>query len=523
MIKSSGRFTLAKWLIVLAIVVGGLWAVYFAKYYKPVYTTHHLPKQEVNESPFYTANFLLGTQGKTGKILGATEDNELRAIWADKDNAKGKLIVIETIKAQQEKDLQAMLDWVMAGGHLLSFNKTYLAAYQKEDNGNYETDELTEYLDDQNPLLLVLGIVREEQGYHYNYNENWSKDEQELINELADNAPVLLNNTPIVLTHDTNDGIFMPFKPLSDQLSTSDDDTAQKWLNRYHHYQHYREQAVPISYDLLGDNPAQNTKNLASLPKHEQAKLLGIHKLNDKILSSKQAVYGVKLGAGQITLLASPRMIGNPEPTLQNDSNDHPKDSKPKNSPFWQNLTHTSWLWEDNGYGYNGDLMSADNAYFFHHLTQNIRQVWFVANFDRPTLMQLIWRHLPFLAVAVLLSIGLAMLALPRQFGAVQSYREDRAFNLLLLFEELAGFLWRADKLTKQMTTTRTHLLDKIATQLPIITAHQNPNKICAIVAEHSSLDDETVYQALYGEWVNDKEFLVVAQALATLANRYDR
>lgn len=527
MIKSSGRFTLAKWLIVLAVVLGGLWGFYFFNNYKPVYITNHSPKKEVNDSPFFTANFLLTTQGKTGKILGSAEDSELRAIWADKDNANGKLIVIETIKPQQEKDLQAMLDWVAAGGHLLSFNKEYLATYQKDDNGDYDVEDLTEYLDSQNPLLLVLGIAREQQGYHYDYDEKWSEKERELVNKLnSDNVPALLDGVPIVLSHSANDGAFVPFEPFFDQLKTTDDDTAHKWLDRYEQYQRYREQIVPISYELLGKNSAQNAKNLANLPKYDQTNLLTIHQLNDKLLSSKQAVYDVKLGAGRITILASSRMIGNPNAVKKDnlgnqDNKSNENASQAKNSQFWQNLTRSSWDWDYDGYGYNGDLMSVDNAYFFHHLTANARQVWFVANFDRPTLGQLIWRHLPFLAVAVLVSLGLAMLALPRQFGAVQAVREDRAFNLFLLFEELAGFLWRADQLKKQVASTRTHLLDKIFAHLPTLVGVQNPNQICAIIAEHSNLDDDVVYQALYGEWANESEFLLVGQALTRLARVY--
>lgn len=532
---------IAKWIILLGVVLVGFWVFLWFKNHQAVYRTEHLPLPEVKQSPFYTANFLLNTQNKNSELLGKADNGQLRQIWADTDTAKGKMMVIQHLEKGQDRDLNAMLSWVQAGGHLVGFSRDVLRAYANcegyefceidSEKLNANPEFVSNYLDDENPLVLALGLATLASEFDSDkYNDEFYK----LADTFGEGLPLRLpNNETIVVASERYGEKYLNHNFLNKLKATPNLDTAIiKDLDRYEQYAPFAEQLKPIHYQLLTDDKNENLKRLNGLTDKQKEQVLKYHQFDKANFSANRMLYDATLGAGRITIFTNDEWLSNPYPTgngatTEQASSDtqtpdtQEKSAKPKDSPLWQKLTYSAY--DDNSQlVYDGRLMTLDNAYFLNFLAKDANKVWFVANFESPPLSALLWRHLPFLLVAVGVSLLLLMLALPRQFGARVAYREDTAFNLFLLFEEIAGFLWRADQLQKQVDDSRKALLETIYTHLPTLNK-ATPSVLCATVAEHSRLDDETVYNALYGEWANEKEFIIIGQAFTKLARAYGR
>lgn len=514
---------LTKWIIVLLVLaVVGLVLAFFATHEK-ITTQNYLPKDEAYLSNnFHTAEFLLKKQNKTVNRLSDDSDVPLRAIWQDLDNAKGKLMIIQEIRSDQEKDVAMMLEWVQAGGHLVGFSQSHpYDEYDPNDETNHW--EIINEAERQNALMTVLGLRFAYVGWH-------SFEELGTLSDLqSSTVPLVLPTGETIVVNSQSLGKFSnDFKPYLSVLERDDAPTdAQQILNLYYNYDWVRTKIKPYNYELLEKGKARSklTADDQQLLTTYQSK----NKAGDYFLAGR-ALYDAQLGAGRITLLASDEMIENAmpytsdfmridEPQRAKDHDQAIKDRKRQSkTPLIDALRATGELRTQSGY-YDG-LMLDDNAYLLTHLTQNARDVWFVQNFKRPPLWELVWQSIPFLVLASGFLLILGFFALPRHFGYYKTIPDDSAVNLLGFFEGLGDYYWRADKMYLQVEQNRNALFERLTARLPLLTTLTDSDDICLAIADHLTTDADSVALALYGEWQSEQEFLVVAQAFQRLAKK---
>lgn len=510
-----------KWVIILVVVLTILWIVSFFYNRESVIVSYYEPKPEAQSSRFYATKFLLQKQGKTVELLGDTDDILLREIWADTNNAAKKTLIIQDIKPEQTTDVKHMLDWVLAGGHIVSFPNEYWYSDHTDIN------QITDYYNQENPLLLALGVsanLYSPDYYHDGDDDKTKEKKSEIIDKFNYGAiPLKLpTGERIVIESDSYPRIIFnnEFTKTYDKLKNSDNTEMGKIRQFYDEHQLVRNQVKPIDYNLLTHHEPTNQQTLSGLTANEKTDILTMQSYVNDHFSPNRIIYDVKVGAGRITLLASDDIFKNP---TANNSLTHTSATPPTktttHTPFYQKLTNHDW--HDNAV-YNGGIMSVDNAFFTNYLTQNSDKVWIVANFKRPTLMQLLWANVPFLLIALGLVVILGLLALPKQFGAIRTYQDDAAFNLFRFFDEMGNFLWRTDKMYKQVEKNRMILLEKYMARLPHL-SKLNENQVCDEIAELTHIDVSVVEMALYGEWRNDKEFLVITQSLYRLERFLER
>lgn len=510
---------LIKWAILLVLLLVGLFGLYFYSTHEKITFHNYLPKDEAYlHNKFHTAEFLLKKQNKKVHRLSSESDVPLRTIWQDLDNAKGKLMIIQNIDHQQTTDVAMMLEWVQAGGHLLAFSQSRPDEYDLSDE--YDHWEAINDLNRQNALMTVLGLRFAYVGWH-------SFEELDTLQDLGSSTvPLVLLTGETIVANSQSVGRFSDdFISFLESLESDDADT-ENLLTLYYNYEWVRDEIKPYNYELF-----EKGKVRSKLTADDQ-KLLTAYKRKNKAgdyFLAGRALYDAQLGAGRITLLASDEMLENPTPyTADMIQIDEPQEAKEHDqaiqdqkrqskTPLVDALQATESQTQS---GYYDGLMLDDNAYLLTHLTQNARDVWFVRNFKRPPLWELVWQAVPYLVLASGFLLILGFFALSRQFGHYKTVQDDSAVNLLGFFEGLGDYYWRADKMYLQVAQNRNALFDRLSARLPLIATLTDSDDICLAIADHLTTDPDSVALALYGEWQSEQEFLVVAQAFQRLAKK---
>lgn len=450
--------------------------------YERVYRTLYRPVLESWQNPYFVAGEYLKTQGK--KIHwhgGESSATAFQTLTDDTANAKGRLLIIDSLEVGQTSQVQSLIDWAKAGGHVIVYAKERLDKTSLDDLEDSDHEQYDEF---ENPLLKELGI-------YFLTLPDYVKYDGQAYNFLSNcDAMLKIDNKLVRIDtvcgqlHMTGESEFVPYD-----------------------YQVFAPDMTLADLQARLGKPDDNEKALAFL-KFLQNNPSRYHPAN--------ALLDGQLGQGRLTVLADDDIFSNPYPTKLDASEITP----PTKRTLWDKVGH----YQDD-MAYDGRIADYDRAYLFHFLSQEADEVWFFANLTRPSFWAVLWQNFAFGLVALAMMAVAMVLALPRQFGRQKSVLDDSSYNVLRYFEQVAGYLWRVDKMKMQVATNRTALQKRLQARIAPLSSvaigDDMADEWCHQLAVVLGVEPDVVFLALFAEWDNRAEFLSITQALAEVEMRF--
>ena len=483
--RVSGRKII--WLAMVAILLF-LAYVLFQKYHIDQQNfdtvTVYTPKTVVKKNRYFAAKEMLGERAY---ILRGNQDSQKVEELLDEDAefAQNHALMIYNFSSQKSSDHEKILAWVSRGGHLITASQVTLY------------DDLDSYQERQNPLLLTLGITYKFLDNNYSatqLDKNTSISKQITPLRLADGQTLLV---------EADWGIF---------------DTSEL-LQKYPDVKLY-------NYAWFYQNANDMTLNYISpidtgMSESESQKIWTVANKGHNF-SPDRALVDMSFGQGRITVLANQNMFVNPnlyQNINQDDQLESPETSntsKVMPSRTWQILTEAT---DSKMHDYQGGIVNADHAYFLKILT-GMRDVYFLPDIQSVSLLTLLWENMRLTMVGLILTIILALLALPKRFGRLKTYQTDISQNIFGFFGHVGQYLWVSDGAHGILQTNRESFIRTVIAKEQLVDG--TPAKIIEILNVKTALSTHLIQNALYDSWQNDEEFLYISRNFARLTQFYN-
>lgn len=486
--KTKGDVSVWVW-VVLAVIglLIVLTAVNVQKNYERRERSFYQPISESRANPYFVAGEYLKQNNKSVHWeSGERSVVALAELVADFDNASGRLLILDQLDARQLAQATAILEWVEAGGHVITFAQKRLDKTAVDLLEDSDTDE---YRANENPLLAELGI------YHLSVPESADYRHQD------DYAFLPACGTALRL-----DGRLVVVDGHCGQLVATDTD-----------------KFVPYDYRVFKANGATGTHLQASLQallgkakNEKQAEAFTDFLANNPTSADPARVLlDGQVGKGRLTVLADNQIFSNPYGGKVSSEDVTPE----LPTTLWEKLDRTKF----SHLAYGGGISGYDHAYLFDFLSKNADEVWFFASVERPSFFMLLWQNFRFGLIAMVLMVLAMVLALPRQFGRYESLADDTGKNVLRYFSHVASYLWRVDKMAGQVANNRTTLKKRLKARVMGLThvADDDVEGFCTVLSERLNVDAETVFLALFAEWDGQGEFVAITQAMAEVEGRF--
>ncbi len=171
----------------------------------------------------------------------------------------------------------------------------------------------------------------------------------------------------------------------------------------------------------------------------------------------------------------------------------------------------------------NNAIKDYDHAYLFYQLTHTPGKVWIFFSADMPSLLALMWKHIPALllaGIAFLLMAGWSMLF---RSGPRLTPKDEVRRNLLEHLNATAEYSWRTDKARKLFADNR-HAIEQAWRRRHPQLNQLEPQGRSEWIGDKTGLSSGAVERTLYGDIATEQDFIratAVLQRLATQVNYY--
>lgn len=472
-LRDKGMF-LAIAAVMLIVVLYVWW--FLSNHHKQNETILYTPNKDASSNRYFAAERLLGAKAKS--LSGKNKQDALNELWnQDAHQAKNTAVVMYQVANSQTNTLDKMMAWVERGGHLIVANQYSLPSDKTAKDSTYQSK--------QNPLLVKLGIVYQEYGFDV------LSEQKEFVYY---RVPLRLPNQQAVV--------------VEGELGRFDTTTLKQQypfvqLQDYHLFDHAG------GFDML-KQPA-----IVNMTADEQTKMTAAFKQEKKLFDPNMALVDLSFGQGRLTVLSTAQMFVNPKVIHQKPKQQ--SDNKTINqSNVWRLLTDRS---SDKPYNYQDGIVSAHHASFLKHLTDGRQSVYFVPDIESIGFFALLWRHLPWTIIGFGVLIVCGLLALPKRFGALMVYQTDTSRNIFGFFGHVGRYLWVSDKAVGLMSKNRQALLQTILAKEQI--NDSSAQVVIPLISQKTGLSAGLVYDALYQDWQNQREFLRISRSFAQLVRHY--
>lgn len=475
--KSTGFWRQHR-LFVVIVVVAVLVVLYIwwflSSHHQQVQSTQYTPKPEVLQNRYFAAQALLGNKAQT---LQAQQGRQtLKTLWEQESiSAKQTTIIIYQTSGWHKTQFEQIMSWVKRGGHLIVANQYSLPSDK--------TAQDTDYLNKQNPLLVELGIV------YQDYDVNHS-DKQ-----------VTFDDTHIPLQFPNQQSMVVV-----GQFGRFD---TQAFSRQY-------PDAVLYDYDWFDRTHKPPTFKIppTNLTTKQQEQMLSAIGQSEHLFHPTSALVDMQIGQGRLTVLSDADMFANPHAGIEiSRQKDKTTD---KQADIFALLTNAA---PSKKHNYYGGIASVNHAALLMHLTHERQQVYLVPDIEATDFLALLWRHLSWTMLGLMLTVVLALLALPKRFGPTKHYQTDTSRNIFGFFAHVGQYLWVSDQAAGVLAANRQALLQIILAKEQ--SHDMTPEHIVSLVSQKTGLSAGLIYEALYQKWQNQIEFLRISRSFAHVAKHY--
>jgi len=171
----------------------------------------------------------------------------------------------------------------------------------------------------------------------------------------------------------------------------------------------------------------------------------------------------------------------------------------------------TITLLSDNRFLSNHEIDEQDHALMLARLVGDAPRAWLLYSSQMPSLLELIWKQAPYLALSTLLALLSLLWWFTRRSGPLLAQGRTPRRDLLEHLQAAAEFLWQQDRPAALQMQTRRQVEKRWLRAHPRL-ARLQPKARCAWLGERTGLDPTAIEQALYGEQ-NEERGLIRASA----------
>lgn len=171
----------------------------------------------------------------------------------------------------------------------------------------------------------------------------------------------------------------------------------------------------------------------------------------------------------------------------------------------------------------NNSIGEQDHAYLFYLLAERPGTVWIFYSAAMPSLLMLLWQHMPYLLLSLIVLLLLAGWSMLRKSGPQLSPQFDSRRNLLEHLNATAEYSWRTDKAKQLFDDNRNAVEQAWRRRHPQLNSLGQEER-CEWIGDKTGLAARAVERTLYDVISTEQDFIratAVMQKLATQVSHH--
>ena len=178
-------------------------------------------------------------------------------------------------------------------------------------------------------------------------------------------------------------------------------------------------------------------------------------------------------------------------------------------------------LLSDNRFLSNSEIDKHDHALLLARLVADAPRGWLLYSSQMPSLLTWIWKHAPYLALSVAVTLLLWLWRLTPRTGPLLAENLTQRRDLLEHLQAATEFLWRQDRASALQRRIRRCLEGRWLRSHPQL-ERMDQTARCAWLAQRTGLATDAIEQALYHQQTDERELIrasAILQRLNTALN----
>jgi hypothetical protein len=168
---------------------------------------------------------------------------------------------------------------------------------------------------------------------------------------------------------------------------------------------------------------------------------------------------------------------------------------------------------------FNTSIADEDHAYYLWLLVGNESKVWILYSLQTAGLFTLLWQKAKLACISMIILLLIWLLWLRNRFGP---YQTDNSLNRRNYLEHIlmaANFSWRQDKGKQLFQNSREQFIHWLSLKHPQLSSLTEEEQ-CQKLSELCGLSASKIYQALFGQWKTEREFIQLTFILQSLRKK---
>lgn len=509
--KSSKR---ALWMfpVLVILLLAALAGWFFTTHTWVVKDSRQILTAEAKKNRYFVAQQVLEKMGKT------VETQKGREVLLNLPSPDHAIIVKDIGHSFTDKRIDAMVDWLNSGGHIITF-----ADVEKADD---EADSANKKKYRGNRLLMAVGVYvtdmmdiasADDDDSDTDAHDDADSDattSSEDESTTADTSTLAETETATEIATETEATVKVaesaetsadsPEDTAEDKSSQakkdSTDDASPKSLTELIQRVNDIKKAKDVTFQVDGQPITVRFAEDASLTFDDES--LNVISSQTRQTAQGRQYYLVDIGfenQGRLTVLTGDDFLHNPKPKLTKD--DLVGEVK--------NLVQTQTTAID----------EVDHAYLLWHLVKDDKKVWLLPSIDAPSLSELLWQRARYACISfVLLLLAWIMWQVGR-FGPIrqQVFRSRR--NILEHLSMIGDFAWRVDKAEKLFEQHRATVKAMCLKKYPML-QNQLGADFSELLSERIDMSSAAIQKALFSKWQNESGFIEYSYLLQELREK---
>jgi hypothetical protein len=176
----------------------------------------------------------------------------------------------------------------------------------------------------------------------------------------------------------------------------------------------------------------------------------------------------------------------------------------------------TVTLLSDNRFFSNTEIDEQDHALLLARLVGDAPRCWLLYSTQMPSLLELTWKHAPYLLVSVCLTLSVLLWWLTNRSGPLLVQTRSQRRDLLEHLQAAGEFLWQQDRAAGLQTQTRRQIEKRWRRSHPRLSRLDRQAR-CEWLAQRTDLDPEAIDQALYRQQTDERGLIRASAILQRL------
>lgn len=176
----------------------------------------------------------------------------------------------------------------------------------------------------------------------------------------------------------------------------------------------------------------------------------------------------------------------------------------------------------DQAFFSNDRIGEHDHALFLARLAGELPRVWLLYSSEMPSLLQLLWRYATEWVISLLCLLLVIVWFMTQRSGPIRRTVAPGRRNLMEHLNAVGQFVWRTDRAEAIFLRSQTALEQRWLSRHPLLSAMPQEER-CQWIADHAGLAQASVFQALYGRFQGEHEFIQVTATQQKLMVQLDK